>query len=169
MTNTIKVGQEVPDENFFIALRNREDRTLNLFRTPQEVLGTLDPAYLSEGARGAHEAFAARRRLALAFIAAGHDQLDPEDVASMSDPERFALSARGKRPVTEVTEWTSHVPLYVLAAAHAPYTDCPLPAGGEVHPIDPYTDRSLVDSLADAGLLDAWPALAGQVWDGGKE
>ncbi|ARD42481.1 hypothetical protein [Actinomyces gaoshouyii] len=169
MAATIQVGENIPDTHYFIALRNNQDDSLVLFDTPQEAVGTLDPAYLSEGAAGDHAAFAARRHLALAFIAAGHDRLDPHRVAAMSDSERFALSARGRRPVTEVTEWTSDLPLYVLAACHAPYTDVPLPQGEEVHPIDPYTEVSLVTSLADAGLLDAWHVEAGQTWDGGGE
>ena len=167
MATTVQVGEKVPEGVHFIGLRD-QDRNLVLFDTPQEVVSALDPAYLSEGAQDQYAAFVARRRVALAFIDAGHDQLDPERVATMSDPERFALSARGRRPVTELTEWTSELPLYLLAVCHAPYTDVPLPKGRRVHPIDPYTEATLVASLADAGLLDAWLAEAGRTWDGGE-
>lgn len=166
-TTVIKTGDRVPDTTFYIGLRNRVDSSLTLFDTPQEVIAELDPGYLSEGARGEREAFAARRRLALAFIASAHDHLDV-DVSSMTEPERMALSARGARAVTDVKEWTSRAaPLYVLATLHAPYTDAPLPTGDEVYAIDPYTEASLVASLADGGLLDAWPVRGGQTWNGG--
>lgn len=167
-TTRLKVGDKVPDSVFYIGLRDQADRTLTLFRTPQEVIAALDPAYLSEGAADDYAAFAARWRLALAFIAAGHDALDAGDISSMADDERFALSACGKRAVTDVTQWDSQIPLYLMATAHAPYTDVPLPTGAAVYPIDPYTETTLVASLADAGLLDAWPVQPGQVWDGGK-
>ena len=86
---------------------------------------------------------------------------------AMSEAERMALSARGARAVTEVETWSNRAPLYVLATLYTPYTDAPLPAGEEVWAIDPYTEAGLVASLADAGLLDAWPVHEGQTWDGG--
>jgi hypothetical protein len=166
MAVTIRVGERIPDTSFYIALRNQDDSSLTLFATPQEVISTLSPGYLSEGAADDRRAFAARRNLAIAFIASAHDQMDI-NVASMSEAERMALSARGARAVTEVETWSNRAPLYVLATLYTPYTDAPLPAGEEVWAIDPYTEAGLVASLADAGLLDAWPVHGGQTWDGG--
>ena len=161
----INPGDSIPLNRCFIALRDTEG-VLHLFTTPQDVLATLAPDYLSRGADEA-AAFRARHELARAFVAAGHEQLDTGEVESLTEAERMALSARGARPVTEVTTWTAEPPLYVLATLYAPYTQVPLPQGDGVYPVDPYTEASLVTSLADAGLIDARPVEPGQVWDGG--
>lgn len=169
MTITVRVGERIPDTVFYIGLRDQADNSLTCFNSPQEVLGALDPGYLSAGAAGDREAFTARHHLAVGFIAAAHDQLKADDVRRLSEEERMALSARGARAVDDLGTWPGQVPLYVLATLHQPYTLVPLPSGDEVHPIDPYTEGSLVGSLADAGLLDAWPARPGQVWNGGQQ
>ena len=168
-TTTIRVGGRIPDTVFHIGLRDQADSSLILFDTPQEVIATLDPGYLSEGAEDEYRAVAARYRIAVAFIDAAHDRLDPEEIAALSDEERMALSVRGRAAVTDVTKWPGRVPLYVMATLHAPYTGAPLPEGDRVYSIDPYTEASLVASLADAGLLDARKVRPGQVWDGGAQ
>lgn len=164
MHTQIRPGELIPHDRYFIALRDTRG-VLHLFGTPQDVLAALAPDYLSRGT-DEQSAFRARHELARAFIAAGHERLDADDVESLTEDERMALSARGARPVTEVAAWTAQVPLYVLATLHRPYASVPLPEGDGVCAVDPYTEASLVTSLADAGLIDAWPVQAGQLWDG---
>lgn len=161
MHTTIQPGQTIPDEGYMLGVV-ADDDTLHLFDTPREVICELDAGYLD--ARD-NEIAAYERRLFLAarlIDKAQADLMRTCDPLSLSEAQRWALSARGKRAVTEVERWEGPVPLFVSAVFHRPYTCVPLPAGVSV--VDPSTEAALVASLADTGIIQAVDPSRGGTW-----
>ncbi|MGI5952739.1 MAG: hypothetical protein ACOX61_12970 [Brooklawnia sp.] len=70
------------------------------------------------------------------------------------EPEPIVQAILGGRtdPVI-VDEWTHPVPLVLVAAQYAPYTDVALPVGN-VMVLDPRNDRTLLETFAEAGIIE---------------
>lgn len=163
MMTTVDVGETIPDIPHCIAIVN-EEGSLHMFDQPWEVLYELNWDYPSQRPDQVL-AYQARVRLAADMINAAQREVNRSvDVQAMSENKRWALSARGKRAVTEIEAWDEQIPLYVSSVFHAPYTDVPLPQGVSV--VDPTSEAALVASLCDAGILHAVKVTPNTIWVG---
>ncbi|MDO4243554.1 MAG: hypothetical protein Q4C85_07325 [Actinomyces sp.] len=163
MSTIIEAGQKVPPGPVYLAVRDTVG-DLMVLDSPAEVIAHLEPDYPRQAAAGQVAAYLARHKLARRLVAAATDRAwAAADIALLTDQERYALSARGARAVTEIRQWEHGAPLYVVATHHSPYTRAPLP-DGNVLAIDPATETMLVASIADAGLIDAVDVQPGTVW-----
>lgn len=86
----------------------------------------------------------------LAVAAANEGTLD---IDTIGEDALTALFADRSEPA-EVLVWDFEVPLLHVASHYDPYTERPRPVGANVHLIDPYTELTLLLSLASAGSLE---------------
>lgn len=75
--------------------------------------------------------------------------LDDVDLASLSELELTMVST--DKDILVTGAWTGPVPLLLIATSYEPYTGSPVP-DGEVVLLDPYTERTFLDSLVKLGL-----------------
>jgi hypothetical protein len=99
--------------------------------------------------------FAAQAVQTAALVAAAEaDVFDPVEWAGdpVKDQQMQALFA----PRTDVFEgtWDSDVPLTIVSAHYAPFTQVPLPEGENVICIDPRNDETMLNTLAAVGLIE---------------
>ena len=104
------------------------------------------------------EALLARWRHAVQAAREAQDQLAHDcadfDPASHGSEQLTALFGLDKAvPLDGLHSWIEVVPLVLIATDYAPYTTAPAPAGNVLF-LNPADERSLLDTLAELGLID---------------
>ena len=75
-----------------------------------------------------------------------------EAVAAL--PEKHREMINGTRVTQpDIVEWPHSVPLVLCTYEYEPYGQKPKPTGDSIVWINPFTDRSLIESLSSAGLV----------------
>lgn len=92
----------------------------------------------------------------LSVLAALHEEGEFDPSKENEDVITALMSSR-EEPLTGFTEWKHKVPLVLVATNYAPYSATPLPTGNVVT-INPYTERTLLDSLASLGDIEFFVA-----------
>lgn len=75
------------------------------------------------------------------------------DAAAETEDALTALFTDKAEKIDEITEWSHKVPLVLVASGYAPYTSTPRPAGNVLW-LDPFTETTYLDSLANTGLIE---------------
>lgn len=86
------------------------------------------------------------------FFQASVNSASAEVIAAMSDDELGDVFA-SKGSVVVSREWTSQVPLFLVATDYAPFTARPAPTGNVVL-LDPSTEMTFVQALVAFGLVE---------------
>lgn len=127
----------------------------NLTELASHLVSDYQPGQALSDAVDAYEArcaFAAAqanmRQGMFAFVASEQGDFDPEQA---TEDELTALFADRATVIPAIASWDrDDFPLVLVATDHYPHSDIPVPAGN-VEVIDPTTERSLLQSLADLG------------------
>ena len=84
-----------------------------------------------------------------ALVNVGH----PEEIEAMDEVSRRAVSG-SRYPQPSIVEWPHAVPLVLSRHDYAPYGDKPRPVGENIWWINPFTERSLIQSLHRIGDIE---------------
>ena len=159
ITNTTIENSLNESDQWYAALE-LEDGTVTFADTIAELVGAVIEGYDPEVSEdGIVQAFNDRTDFAvqqanarqglLALVAADEGEFNPDEE---SEESLTAIFADRDEFVPVVELWAGKVPLVLIATEYAPYSEIPRP-DGNVQWIDPYTDLTLLTSLAALGVL----------------
>ena len=77
----------------------------------------------------------------------------PDEIDAMDEGSRQAISG-SRYPQPAISEWPHAVPLVLSHHEYAPYGDKPKPEGENIWWINPFTERSLIQSLHRIGDIE---------------
>lgn len=149
---------EVADYPFAISLN---DETV-FGHTRTDLTGYLIEGYseIPEGPAGDEKALIARYRSAVnvanttqGLVAGQATESGEFDPATETEDTLTTLFTEKDQKIDEIAEWNHKVPLVLVATGYAPYNSTPRPTGNVLW-LDPYTETTYLESLAEIGLIE---------------
>ncbi|QOD05712.1 hypothetical protein [Pseudarthrobacter sp. BIM B-2242] len=117
-------------------------------------------AEIPEGEAGNEKALLVRYRSAVdianttqGLVAGQASESGQFDPATETEDTLTALFTDKDQKIDEIAEWTHKVPLVLVASGYAPYNSTPRPTGNVLW-LDPYTETTYLESLAEIGLIE---------------